>query len=47
MDVRRFGAHYRSPTYTLARTREVYETYYDIKYPYHERTAGRPLRMHR
>jgi 4-methylaminobutanoate oxidase (formaldehyde-forming) len=45
MDVRRFGEHYRSPRYTLQRTREVYETYYDIKYPSHERTAGRPLRM--
>jgi glycine cleavage system aminomethyltransferase T/glycine/D-amino acid oxidase-like deaminating enzyme len=45
MDVRRFGAHYRSPTYTLKRTREVYETYYDIKYPGHERRAGRPLRV--
>jgi glycine cleavage system aminomethyltransferase T/glycine/D-amino acid oxidase-like deaminating enzyme len=45
MDIRRFGAHYRSPTYTLKRTREVYETYYDIKYPGHERSAGRPLRM--
>ena len=40
MDVRRFGAHYRSPAYTLKRVREVYETYYDIKYPNHER-AGR------
>jgi glycine cleavage system aminomethyltransferase T/glycine/D-amino acid oxidase-like deaminating enzyme len=45
MDIRRFGAHYRSPTYTLERTREVYETYYDIKYPGHERQAGRPLRV--
>jgi glycine cleavage system aminomethyltransferase T/glycine/D-amino acid oxidase-like deaminating enzyme len=45
MDVRRFGAHYRSPSYTLKRTREVYETYYDIKYPGHERMAGRPLRV--
>jgi glycine cleavage system aminomethyltransferase T/glycine/D-amino acid oxidase-like deaminating enzyme len=44
MDIRRFGAHYRSPSYTLKRTREVYETYYDIKYPGHERGAGRPLR---
>ena len=42
MDIRRFGAHYRSPRYTLARVREVYETYYDIKYPNHERSrAGR------
>jgi 4-methylaminobutanoate oxidase (formaldehyde-forming) len=45
MDIRRFGAHYRSPAYTLKRTREVYETYYDIKYPGHERSAGRPLRI--
>jgi 4-methylaminobutanoate oxidase (formaldehyde-forming) len=44
MDIRRFGAQYRSPSYTLARTREVYETYYDIRYPGHERLAGRPLR---
>jgi 4-methylaminobutanoate oxidase (formaldehyde-forming) len=45
MDIRRFGAHYRSPSYTLKRTREVYETYYDIRYPGHEREAGRPLRV--
>jgi 4-methylaminobutanoate oxidase (formaldehyde-forming) len=45
MDIRRFGPHYRSPSYTLARTREVYETYYDIRYPGHERQAGRPLRV--
>jgi 4-methylaminobutanoate oxidase (formaldehyde-forming) len=45
MDVRRFGEQYRSPRYTLARAREVYETYYDIKYPNHERAAGRPLRL--
>ncbi len=45
MDVRRFGAHYRSPAYTHARTRENYETYYDIRYPNHERQAGRPLRV--
>jgi 4-methylaminobutanoate oxidase (formaldehyde-forming) len=44
MDIRRFGAHYRSPGYTLKRAREVYETYYDIRYPGHERQAGRPLR---
>ena len=44
MDIRRFGEHYRSPRYTLGRAREVYETYYDIKYPHHERQAGRPLR---
>jgi glycine cleavage system aminomethyltransferase T/glycine/D-amino acid oxidase-like deaminating enzyme len=45
MDVRRFGEHYRSPRYTVARAREVYETYYDIEYPNHERQAGRPLRL--
>ena len=45
MDVRRFGAQYRSPSYTLARVRETYETYYDIRYPGHERQAGRPLRL--
>ncbi|MDQ6794928.1 MAG: FAD-dependent oxidoreductase [Chloroflexota bacterium] len=45
MDLRRFGAQYRSLSYTLARTREVYETYYDIHYPNEERRAGRPLRL--
>ena len=44
MDIRRFGAQYRSPSYTLKRAQEVYETYYDIRYPGHERQAGRPLR---
>jgi 4-methylaminobutanoate oxidase (formaldehyde-forming) len=44
MDIRRFGPQYRSPGYTLARAKEVYETYYDIRYPGHERQAGRPLR---
>jgi 4-methylaminobutanoate oxidase (formaldehyde-forming) len=45
MDVRRFGAQYRSPAYTHARVQETYETYYDIRYPNHERQAGRPLRI--
>ena len=45
MDSRRFGLAYRSREYTLARTKEIYETYYDVKYPGHERTAGRPLRV--
>ena len=45
MDSRRFGLAYRSPEYTLARTKEIYETYYDVKYPGHERSAGRPLRV--
>ncbi len=45
MDVRRFGGHYRSPSYTRKRVREAYETYYDVRYPHHERAAGRPLRL--
>ena len=45
MDIRRFGSQYRSPAYTHARIRETYETYYDIRYPNHERQAGRPLRV--
>ena len=45
MDSRRFGAAYASREYTLARTTEVYSTYYDVKYPGHERQAGRPLRV--
>ena len=44
MDSRRFGAAYRSREYTVARTKEIYETYYDVKYPGHERSAGRQLR---
>jgi glycine cleavage system T protein len=45
MDSRRFGRHYRGRQYTLERTVEVYSTYYDVKYPGHERQAGRPLRL--
>jgi glycine cleavage system T protein len=45
MHSRRFGRHYTSREYTLARTLEVYSTYYDVKYPGHERLAGRPLRL--
>jgi 4-methylaminobutanoate oxidase (formaldehyde-forming) len=39
MDSRRFGLAYRSREYTLARTTEIYETYYDVKYP---ATSARP-----
>jgi 4-methylaminobutanoate oxidase (formaldehyde-forming) len=45
MDSRRFGAHYASRQHTLARTTEIYATYYDVKYPGHERQAGRPVRL--
>ena len=38
------AADYADREYTLARTVEVYSTYYDVKYPGHERQAGRPLR---
>ncbi len=44
MDIRRFGGHYRSRRYALARAYEIYSTYYDIHYPNEERTAGRPLK---
>jgi 4-methylaminobutanoate oxidase (formaldehyde-forming) len=45
MDIRRFGGHFASPGYTLARANEIYETYYSIAYPGRERQAGRPLRV--
>jgi 4-methylaminobutanoate oxidase (formaldehyde-forming) len=45
MDIRRFGAQYRSRAFTLARSYENYATYYDIHYPNEERLAGRPLRL--
>jgi 4-methylaminobutanoate oxidase (formaldehyde-forming) len=45
MDIRRFGPHYRSPSYTLKKITENYETYYDIPFPDRQRTAGRPLRV--
>lgn len=45
MDVRRFGAQYKSYAYTLARVVENYESYYDIRYPGDDRQSGRPLKM--
>ena len=45
MDSRRFGRDYANRDYTLARTLEIYSTYYDVKYPGHERQAGRPLHL--
>jgi 4-methylaminobutanoate oxidase (formaldehyde-forming) len=45
MDIRRFGPHFASPSYTLARANEVYETYYAVGYPGKERQSGRPLRV--
>jgi 4-methylaminobutanoate oxidase (formaldehyde-forming) len=45
MDVRRFAPQYRSRPLTLAQTREVYATYYDIHLPTEERAAVRELRL--
>lgn len=45
MDIRRFGAHYASQSYTLARVNEIYSTYYDIHYPNEERLSARNLRL--
>jgi 4-methylaminobutanoate oxidase (formaldehyde-forming) len=44
MDINRFGRQWRSPGYTLARTIESYQRYYDIPYPGLQREVGRPLR---
>jgi len=44
MDVRRFGRHYRSRDYALAKAYEIYSTHYDVRYPGEESHAGRPLR---
>jgi glycine cleavage system aminomethyltransferase T/glycine/D-amino acid oxidase-like deaminating enzyme len=44
MDINRFGAQYRSPAHTLARTLETYRTYYDIPFPGRQRESGRGLR---
>jgi glycine cleavage system aminomethyltransferase T/glycine/D-amino acid oxidase-like deaminating enzyme len=45
LDVRRFGRHYRSRSYTLARCYEALSQYYDVRYPGEERQSGRPLRV--
>jgi 4-methylaminobutanoate oxidase (formaldehyde-forming) len=44
MDINRFGRQWRSPSFTLARTIESYQRYYDIPYPGLQREVGRPLR---
>ncbi|MBC7463055.1 MAG: FAD-dependent oxidoreductase [Actinobacteria bacterium] len=44
MDIRRFGASYTSPRFTLERVTENYEAYYDIHYPGEERKSARPLK---
>ncbi len=45
MDIRRFGAQYRTRSVTLARSIENYATYYDIHYPNEERQSARDLRL--
>jgi 4-methylaminobutanoate oxidase (formaldehyde-forming) len=45
MDVRRFGAQYRSRRLVTERAREIYGTYYDIRYPNQERETARGLRL--
>ncbi|NDA45591.1 MAG: hypothetical protein EBX89_06340, partial [Actinobacteria bacterium] len=42
MDIKRFGASYESPDFTLQRITENYEQYYDIHYPNEERKSARP-----
>jgi sarcosine dehydrogenase len=42
MDIKRFGASYKSPDFTLKRISENYEAYYDIHYPGEERQSARP-----
>ncbi|MFF5108194.1 FAD-dependent oxidoreductase [Streptosporangium sp. NPDC000509] len=44
MDLRRFGSHARSASWTRAKALDSYSKYYDIVYPGEERTAARPLR---
>jgi glycine cleavage system aminomethyltransferase T/glycine/D-amino acid oxidase-like deaminating enzyme len=44
MDLRRFGAAYDAPSYSLARAVESYAGYYDIAYPDRDFSSGRPLR---
>jgi len=43
--VRRFGSHYASQDFTVARTIETYSQYYDIHYPGGERLSRRELRL--
>jgi glycine cleavage system aminomethyltransferase T/glycine/D-amino acid oxidase-like deaminating enzyme len=45
MDVRRFGAHYRSSSYARVKSLDAYSRYYDVVYPGEEHEAGRPLRV--
>lgn len=45
MDIGRFGSHTASRSYLSRRVHEIYRTYYDISYPYKERSSARDLRL--
>jgi 4-methylaminobutanoate oxidase (formaldehyde-forming) len=45
LDVRRFGSHYKSQDYIVARTIETYTQYYDIHFPGEERMSRRGMRL--
>ncbi len=44
MDIRRFGGHAASRSWSTARALDAYSRYYDIVYPHEELQAARPLR---
>jgi len=44
MDIRRFGPHAASRSWTTAKALDAYSRYYDIVYPGQEWSAARPLR---
>lgn len=45
MDIRRFGSHATSRTYTVQRSKETYSAYYDVSYPGTDRASARNLRL--
>lgn len=44
MDIRRFGAHAASRSWSTGKALDAYSRYYDVVYPHTEWNAGRPLR---
>ena len=44
LDIRRFGPHHRSRSYTVARTGELYGKHYTIHWPHEEHDAARGAR---
>ena len=44
VDIRRFGAPHRDPSWVRVRTLEAYARHYSIAWPFEEFTSGRPLR---